>query len=213
MPCLKSGVDGTGRLARRCRAVLFLLCWWPILALSGGIGLRSPALISTDEGYAITAEVDMDLGRSLEEAVMRGVTLTFRLDFELLRPRWYWIDERVASRSQSWQLSYHALTRRYRLSTGALHQNFSNLDDALQVMTRLRHWTVMERSHPLPGGAYRGSLRFQLDTSQLPKPFQLTAIGNRDWELSSDLVLWEVVIDPPVASPAVVPVPAAGSVK
>jgi hypothetical protein len=34
----------------------------------------------------------------------------------------------------------------------------------------------------------------RLDTSQLPKPFQVNALANREWNLSSD---WQTVRVPP----------------
>ena len=32
----------------------------------------------------------------------------------------------------------------------------------------------------------------RLDTSQLPRPFQLTAVGSRDWNIGSDWYRWTV---------------------
>src|SRR2546430_15791273 len=69
---------------------------------------------------------------------VNGVPLYFRVDFELKRPRWYWVDEKAASKRLQLRLSYHALSRQYRLSTGLLQQNFATLDEALNVLKRLR---------------------------------------------------------------------------
>jgi hypothetical protein len=33
---------------------------------------------------------------------------------------------------------------------------------------------------------YQAAVRMRLDVSQLPKPFQITAFGSREWNLSSD---------------------------
>ena len=49
-------------------------------------------------------------------------------------PRWYWFDETAASRRLQLRLSYHALSRQYRLSTGLLQQNFATLEEALNVL-------------------------------------------------------------------------------
>src|SRR2546430_10077923 len=45
---------------------------------------------------------------------VNGVPLYFRVDFELKRPRWYWVDEKAASKRLQLRLSYHALSRQYR---------------------------------------------------------------------------------------------------
>ena len=121
-------------------------------------------------------------------------------EFELSRPRWYWFDEKLVKTHQTWRLTYHALARQYRLSTGALHQSFSSLDEALRVLSRLRNWQVLAADRVLPGESFDAALRMRLDTTQLPKPFQIEAISNRDWILSSDWKRWLFTV--PVVSPA-----------
>ncbi|MCK7490978.1 MAG: DUF4390 domain-containing protein [Comamonadaceae bacterium] len=71
-----------------------------------------------EDGFVLNAEFQVELNPRLEEVVARGVPLYIVADFEPRRPRWYWFDEVVAQRSLTWRLSYHALTRQYRLSTG-----------------------------------------------------------------------------------------------
>jgi hypothetical protein len=145
--------------------------------------------------------------------------LYFVVEFEINRPRWYWLDEKLASRSQTFSLSYHALTRQYRLSTGGLHQSFSTLSGALAVLSRLRNWLVVERGDKSlrPGDVVPAALRLRLDLNQLPRPFQITALGNKDWNLASDWKTWTATIPPPVpASPPAAPgitVPSAGEAK
>jgi hypothetical protein len=112
------------------------------------------------------------------------------VDFDLSRSRWYWLDEQVASRSQTYQLSYHALTRQYRLSSGALHQSFTSLDDAQRILSRLRNWQVIDKGVARADQTYFAAVRMRLDLTQMPKTFQVNALANRDWNLSSDWVRW-----------------------
>ena len=173
---------------------LFLL----VMPAMAGIDITQAGLEAVDEGYAITAQFDVELTPRLEEALNSGVALYFVVDFELVRPRWYWFDERsVASRLQ-YRLTYHALSRQYRLWTGMLHQPFATLPEALRVLGRVRSWVVLERDQVVPGRTYQAGVRMQLDPSLLPKPFQLTAITNREWSLSAD---WRRFAFSPVAVP------------
>ena len=121
-----------------------------------------------------------------------------RIEFELLNKRWYWLDEKLATRSLTYRLSYHALTRQYRLSTGGLHQSFATLSEAVQVLSRLRNWVVVERGEKgiRSGEPYDAVLRLRLDVTQLPRPFQITALGNKDWSLASDWKAWQVNLAP-----------------
>ncbi len=37
---------------------------------------------------------------------------------------------------------------------------------------------------------YTAALRLRLDTTQLPKPFQINALGSREWNIGSDWYRW-----------------------
>jgi hypothetical protein len=131
--------------------------------------------------------------------VANGVPLHFVVEFEMTRPRWWWFDEATASRETQWRLSYHALSRQYRLSSGALHQYFGTLDQALEVMRRLRNWLGLERSVRLTGAQYEVAVRMRLDTAQLPRPLQVSALTNRGLRLESP---WKRFLYLPPASAA-----------
>ena len=137
------------------------------------------------DAWALSADMVLELSARLVEAVNRGVPLYFVADFALVRPRWWWFDERVAEVSQTWRLSYHALTRQYRLLLNGLQQPFDNLDEALAALSHVRGWRVIDRDRAR-GGTFEASVRMRLDVSQLPKPFQVSAITERDWNLQSE---------------------------
>ena len=168
--------------------VLFLLA--ALAAQATDLSIRNPQLLANDEGYSLAADFNINFNSRLEEAVNKGIVLYFTVDFELTRSRWYWFDEQVVRRSKTFQLSYHALTRQYRLSTGALHQSYAALDEALRVMSHLRNWQVLEKSDIRVDQTYLAALRMRLDLTQMPKTFQVSALSNKDWNLSSDWLRW-----------------------
>lgn len=178
--------------------LLALLLCAPGLLFAAEIEIGNAQIEATEDGYVLSADFSFELNQRLEEAVSKGVVLYFVAEFELTRPRWYWLDEKMVSRSLTYRLSYHALTRQYRLSTGGLHQSFDSLAEALRVLSRLRNWLVIERgadkSGVRPGEPYVAALRLRLDVNQLPRPFQVTALGNRDWNLASDWKTWQVTL-------------------
>lgn len=183
------------------RRWLLLLVFVPALAWTAEIEIVNPQLTAGDDGYLLAADFRLELTPRLEEAVNRGVTLYFVADFELSKARWYWLDDRLVTRSQTFRLYYHALTRQYRLSTGGLHQSFATLSEALRMLSRLRNWQVIEAGDKVKAGeTYEAGLRLRLDTTQLPRPFQITALGNKDWSLSSDWKTWMATLPSP--SPA-----------
>jgi hypothetical protein len=150
------------------------------------IEVRDAQLHSVEEGLALDATFDFELSPRLADVVANGVPIYFRVEFELSRPRWYWFDERAASRELQLRLSYHALSRQYRLSTGLLQQHFPTLEEALNVLKRVRNWVVVERSVGFADADYEAVVRMRLDTTLLPRPFQLSALTSRELHLESN---------------------------
>ena len=129
--------------------------------------------------------------RPSKKPLCAGVPLYFVVEFELQRPRWFWIDDTVVSNTLSYRLSYNALTRQYRLSTGgAFYQNLPTLEEAQRLISRVRGRSVIDKSALFKGVRYEAAVRLRLDTTQLPKPFQISALTSRDWSLQSDWVRW-----------------------
>lgn len=166
-------------------------------AAAQGIAVAEAALRAPtdgDGGALLDAQFDFELPAVLEDAVNRGIALYFVVDFELFRTRWYWFDRRLVAESLTYRLTYTPLTRQYRLARGTLAQPFDTLAEALATLRRVRNWKVADADLLHKGDEYRAQTRMRLDTSQLPKPFQITALTNRDWSLASD---WH-----PIAVPA-----------
>jgi len=154
-------------------------------ARADDIEVRDARLRSLEEGLVLDADFAFELTPRLAEVLANGVPLYFRVDFELTRRRWYWFDEQAAARQLHLRLSYHALSRHYRLSTGLLQQSFPNLDEALNVLQHLRSWLVVERTVSFADADYEAAVRMRLDTALLPKPFQLSALTSRELHLES----------------------------
>jgi len=156
-----------------------------------GIEVRDVGLRAIDERLVLEADFDFELTPRLAEVVANGVPLYFRVEFELTRSRWYWFDERAASRVLQMRLSYHALSRHYRLAAGTqpdrymLQQTFGTLEEALSVLKHVRNWAVVDKRSDLSRSDYDAALRMRLDTSLLPKPFQLSALTSRELHLES----------------------------
>jgi Domain of unknown function (DUF4390) len=165
--------------------VLALILVASTVARANEIEVREANLRATDEGLVLNADFSFEITPRLAEAVENGVPLYFELEFELTRSRWYWFDEKAVAKRMQVRLSYHALSRQYRLSTGLLQRSFATLEEALDVLRRLRNWLVVDRTVSLADATYDAAIRMHLDTTLLPKPFQLSALTNREWNLES----------------------------
>ncbi|BCF86967.1 MULTISPECIES: DUF4390 domain-containing protein [Paraburkholderia] len=155
-------------------------------ARAESIAVQRASLQSDGSGWSLDARFEFELNSNLEDAVNKGIPVYFTTDFELSRPRWYWFDEQPVSVSQSIRLSFQPLTREYRVSTGGLQLGFASLNEALSVIKHVTSWHVIDRNQVHAGETYTASVRMQLDIALMPKPFQIDAVNNRDWNLASD---------------------------
>ncbi|HWI15427.1 MAG TPA: DUF4390 domain-containing protein [Burkholderiales bacterium] len=190
----------TASSTRCCRGLellgaLFAL-WLAICAAGSahaqGIDVRRASLQNAEDGYVLEADFDIVLTHTLDEALNKGVPLYFQLEFELIRPRWYWFNDKVAGSVQDYRLAFNPLTRQYRVGVGRLHQNFATLAEAINVMSHIRRREDIAAGTLRKDNTYVGAVRLRLDTSQLPKPFQVNALGSREWQLSSDWYRWTI---------------------
>lgn len=185
---------------RDCVRVLFWIAAGasaPLLAqpprAASTVSLISAELQGRDEpepGLYLNAQFDFEPSQPIEDAVRRGIPMYFTIEFEMVRARWYWFDKALVSATLGYRVSYSPLTRQFRLSRGALAQPFETLGEALATVRTVRDWRVSNRIEMAPNDRLFSRLRLRLDTSMLPKPFQVDVLTNRDWALASD---WQPV--------------------
>jgi len=138
-----------------------------------------------DAGTYIDAHFELQLPSALRDAVDHGIALYFLIEVEVARSRWYWFDKRLLDESVQYRVSFSPLTRQYRLTRGGLAQPFDTLDQALSILRHVTQWRIAD-ADLFDGSNTRARIRLRLDTSMLPKPFQVSAITERDWTLASD---------------------------
>jgi hypothetical protein len=198
-----------------------LLVWlFAASAQAEGISVNKMEIRLGEDGYQLSASYDINLSFVVKQALSRGIPIYFVSEFSLTHARWgwldsaqqsfmrslprfivgespqthwRWLDKEVYKGEQTFKLSYSVLTGRYRISRGALFQNFASLEDALNMLAR-------QSSVAIPAelikkdDKYMAAARLRLDIEQLPKPLQVNALTNNDWAIDSDWYRW--VINP-----------------
>ena len=166
---------------------------WPALAEGQGADIAQFQLERTDEGLLLSAAVHFDPPAVIEDALLKGIPMFFVAEATLYRDRWYWYDREIARAQRHMRLSYQPLTRRWRLTVSptvignsgvALSQNFDSKEEALAAVQRVSRWKIAEAGELNPNERYNVDFRFRLDVSQLPRPFQIGAVGQADWNIS-----------------------------
>lgn len=203
------------------RALLFGALLTGLLAATAqaeGISINNAEIRLGDDGYQLSANYSINLNFVVKQALSRGIPIYFVGQYTLTRARWgwldtaqqalvrhlphfivgdapltrwSWLDDEVFKGDQTVKISYSVLTGRYRISRGALFQNFASLDDALNILAR-------QNSADIPvkllkkDEKYIAAARLSLDISQLPKPLQVNALTDSDWTLDSGWYRWAV---------------------
>lgn len=174
----------------RQAGLILLLCGLAASVQAAGIQIKNAELAEAGEGYQLNADVDIAFSPEVEEALNKGVPLNFQVEFRLVMPRRFWLDEDIVTAVQQIRLSYHALSRQYLIHLPQHQKSFASLPEALEALSHIRDWIVLEQSQIGKDETYRAELRFWLDSERLPKALQVEALGSEKWKLAAKAYRW-----------------------
>lgn len=172
--------------------MFFQLAW-----AQSTVQLTDQLLERGDDGVYLSATLDFALSPSLEDALSRGMPLTFVMQAEVMRERWYWYDKKVSGVDRYFRLTYQPLSRRWRLHVSStpiqsiglgvtLGNSYDSLADAMAVVQKINRWKVADTQVLQKDVKQRLDLRFRLDLSQLPQALQFGNQASSDWNVNFD---------------------------
>jgi hypothetical protein len=141
-------------------------------------------LVHNEEGVMLSYAVNLELSRSVDEALSKAVPLFFVAEAEVFRNRFYWRDQRVARAVRVWRIVYQPLTSTYRVTFLGLSQNYATKEEAFASIARGARWKIAEPAQIEEGSRHYVEFNFRLDTSLLPRPLQIGIGGQADWSMS-----------------------------
>jgi hypothetical protein len=101
----------------------------------------------------------------------------------------------VAAAQRHIRISYQPLTRRWRMQVASqpivqsglgvsLMQTYDSLEEVMINLRRLNRWKFADAAQIETGAGHRLEFALYLDLSQLPRPLQMGAAGQSEWELA-----------------------------
>jgi len=194
-----SGAAPGGRPRARVLIPMLVFCLlvWPLAARAQD----EPAFrvvggnVSIDDGVVyLSAHIDLDLSAEAVRALENGVPLTIELQIAVTRPRWWWFDEDVAYLTQRYRIRFHALSRRYVLTSlnSGESRSYNSRDAVLERLGELKALPLLDRGLLEPGETYQVGLRARLDLDALPRPLRASAYVSPQWRLVSDWFTWQL---------------------
>ena len=201
-------LNALGRTSHWLRA-LFACAWlciatlMPVAAQSqsgSAVEVTELKLERAEGALTLQSSLRLELGNTIEDALQKGMPIYFVTEVELTRDRWYWYDKKIGATTRHYRLAYQPLTRTWRLNvsrdpigsagfTSSLSQSFQTLSEALSAIRRTANWKLADLSDLDGDNKYTLSFKFRLDVSQLPRPFQMTAGSQTEWNLSAQRTL------------------------
>jgi hypothetical protein len=180
--------------------------WCVIIAAAAGLALPSLAMADTpvdlqglklerqDTALYMSANWKFDLPSALEDALLKGITLYFVTEVEINQERWYVYNQRVAQAERHVRLFYQPLTRRWRVNISpqpfnvsglgmSLGQSYDTAEEAMGAVRRIVQWRIANAADYNPDAKQTISINFKLDLKQLPRPLQIGAAGQSDWNI------------------------------
>jgi hypothetical protein len=159
------------------------------------VELQSLRVERVDSAVKLSANLQFDLPPPLEDALLKGVSLYFVTEVEVLRERWYFYDKRVSHAERHIRLFYMPLTRRWRVNISprpfnagglgmSLGQSYDTVEEAMMAVRRIAQWPIALAADVESDAKQNINLSFKLDLSQLPRPLQIGAAGQSEWNLS-----------------------------
>jgi hypothetical protein len=177
-------------------SLLYCLLVWllPASSYAGafGVEVKNAEISEQADSYVLSADMEYRLSARALEALQNGVPLYWDIHIKIQQHRDYLWDKTLTRTGIRYRIEYHALLNMYRVrneGTGALY-NFSTLSAALDLMSTIHNFHVMDKTADAPKERYDVGIKVTLDRDALPLPLRPIAYTNPQWYLSSDWTLW-----------------------
>lgn len=179
------------------RSAMLLVCF---LATAGTttvfaetvLNVRSASLGLDQDVYELDARLEIRLPDDARKAIEAGLTMRLDYQFELSRVRNYMLDKTVAELSQSYELSYHALSQRYlvrNLNTGE-QLDFGTMQAALDHLSVVRGLPIVDSALVEAGRKYEARVRGVIDLNSGSEALSWILFWTDDWSAKSDWYEW-----------------------
>ncbi len=142
--------------------------------------------------YVLSADIVYQLSEKAKEALQNGVPLFWNIQVKMLQHRNVLWDKTLVDTAIRYRIQYHALLNMYRVrneGNGEVY-NFSTLSAALDLMSTVRNFRVIEKAELAPEKQYLCAVKVDFDREALPLPLRPIAYIDPQWYLSSDWTLW-----------------------
>lgn len=183
------------RVLLMCACVMALLgAAMSVAQAETPVTLQAFKLERQDGAVYLSGDWQFDMANTLEDALLKGITLYFVTEVEVRQERWYFYNQRVARAERHVRVFYQPLTRRWRVNVSpqpfnagglgmSLGQSYDTAEEAMNAVRRISPWRIANLADVNMDAKPSISINFKLDLTQLPRPLQIGAANHSEWNL------------------------------
>jgi hypothetical protein len=187
----------TTRWARLLRMLCLgsMLLAAPVYAageLDGELLVQSATASFNHGVIELDAEIRYPLTDRITDALKSGVTLSFELEINFVRPRRFWFNANVFTLILRRELSYHVISDRYVITDlqMASEETFATLQMALEHLGHIADLPVAVEAQLRGTGPWEVNLRAGMRRGRIPDALRVMMFWSDDWHRTSDWYQW-----------------------
>ena len=144
-----------------------------------------------DNVFMVDVEQEINLNKTVIEALVNGVPITLETQFSVYTESWY-MSTTILNLSQKYKINYHALSQQYILTNLNTEKqlSFSSLHRVLATLSKITDIPLVDKNLLPKNEELYIKVRNQLDIGSLPLPLRATAYFSSSWRLKSDWATW-----------------------
>jgi len=140
--------------------------------------------------------VDSHLPEYIALAIEQGFSVPIMFEVEIRARKRYWLDERVVSLKQQYQLHYQPMLNSYVVFdvNNSERRYFDTRQMAVRFIEVVYNYPMLDINNLAPNREYYARVRYGIDSDVLPLPLQSSSPWANDWDLQSDWYEWPVQV-------------------
>lgn len=165
-------------------------------SLRGTFEVRNAAIEHNDQSYLLSAQIALPIDDAAREALRSGLPLNLELEIEVSRPRRFWPDATLATLTERYALTYHAVTDRYLVDKGGDknangdQNTFADFDAAVAALGKIDKLAIVGLPAVDDPRRYNVNVRATVSIGDLPATLKIFMFWRDDWKRSTEWYTW-----------------------
>jgi hypothetical protein len=184
---------------RSVQAILFglLISAASIAQGESAFNIKAASFTMQDSLLLLDSTIEIELPKYINKAIDQGFAVPLMFEVEVLKYSKYWLDEKLLSLKQQYQLHYLPMLSSYAIFDVNANQRmyFNSRLEAVRYLKVIYAYPMFDINNINQSGRVYVRMRVGIDVDELPLPLKSSSLWDNDWELQSDWFEWKV--DPP----------------